>query len=46
MNVAMTPQVLSDLNIVLTLFIFSVVAAAICGALGAVGGLIGKRVFK
>lgn len=46
MNAAIAPQVLSDMNIVMTLFIFSAVAAAICGGLGAVGGLIGKKVFK
>jgi len=46
MTVAQAPQVLSDPNIVMALLMFSLVAAVICGGLGAVGGLIGKRVFK
>ncbi len=46
MSVAEAPQVLSDMNVVMAILKFSLFAAVICGALGAVGGLIGKRVFK
>jgi hypothetical protein len=46
MNIAPSPQILSDMNIVMAVFMFSLIGAAICGALGAVGGLIGKKVFK
>ena len=46
MNVGGAFQILSDINIVMAVLMFSAVSAAIYGALGAVGGLIGKRVFK
>jgi len=46
MNVDGALQVFSDINIVMAILMFSAVSAAICGALGAVGGLIGKRVFN
>ena len=46
MNVGGALQILSDFNIVMAVLMFSAVSAAVCGALGAVGGLIGKRFFK
>jgi len=46
MNVGGALQVLSDINVVMAMLMFSLIPAAICGALGAVGGLIGKRVFN
>lgn len=40
------PQNFSDINVVAAIIILSLITSAICGVLGAVGGLIGKRILK
>jgi len=40
------PQNFNDVNVVAAILILSVIASAVCGVLGAVGGFIGKRILK
>jgi len=42
----LSPQNFNDINVVAAILILSVIASAICGVLGAVGGFIGKKIFK
>jgi len=45
-NAILSPQVFDDINVVMALLVFSLIASLMCAALGAVGGLVGKRIFK